>query len=275
MTPAPNQTQSFRDLHKPGDPFVLANVWDSGSAKLLAALGAQALATSSAGHAFTLGVKDMGEIRRAQSLSHAHELASATNLPLSADLENGYGHSPIDVAETIRMAGKAGVAGCCIEDTALPEKIPYDFNFAVERISAAVDAARALDEDFVLTARADGVMTGQYDTDEAIRRIRAFEAVGADVLYVPLPPSMDDLARICSSVKAPVNALAAGQFAQFTVTDYANIGVARISIGSAMARITHAAIVQSAKEIFGKGDFSSFLNGIGGDEVESLFDSIK
>ncbi len=275
MTYSPNQTPSFRELHKPGVPFVLANVWDSGSAKLFAALGAQALATTSAGYAFTLGVKDMGEITRTQSLKHAHELASATNLPLSADLENGYGHSPVDVAETIRMASKAGIAGCCIEDTALPEKTPYDFDFAVERISAAVDTARSLDEDFVLTARADGVMTGQYDTDEAIRRIQAFEAVGADVLYVPLPPSMDDLARICSSVKRPVNALAAGPFAKYTITEFANIGVARISLGSAMARVTHATIVQSAKEIFSEGDFSSFLNGMGGDEVESLFDSIK
>jgi 2-methylisocitrate lyase-like PEP mutase family enzyme len=275
MTPSPRQTPSFRELHKPGEPFVLANVWDSGSAKLFAALGAQALATTSAGHAFTLGVKDMGAISRVESLKHAHELVGATHLPLSADLENGYGHSPIDVATTIRMAGNAGVAGCCIEDTALPNKMPYDFDFAVERISAAVDAVRKLDEDFVLTARADGVMTGQYDTDEAIRRIQAFEAAGADVLYVPLPPSMEDLARICKSVKAPVNALAAGQFAQYTVADYANIGIARISLGSAMARVTHATIVNSAKEIFAKGDFSSFLNGISSAEVEDLFDSIE
>jgi 2-methylisocitrate lyase-like PEP mutase family enzyme len=275
MTPSPRQTPSFRELHKPGEPFVLANVWDSGSAKLFAALGAQALATTSAGHAFTLGVKDMGGISRVESLKHAHELVGATHLPLSADLENGYGHSPIDVATTIRMAGNAGVAGCCIEDTALPNKMPYDFDFAVERISAAVDAIRKLDEDFVLTARADGVMTGQYDTDEAIRRIQAFEAAGADVLYVPLPPSMEDLARICKSVKAPVNALAAGQFAQYTVADYANIGIARISLGSAMARVTHATIVNSAKEIFAKGDFSSFLNGISSAEVEDLFESIE
>jgi len=275
MTHSPRQTPSFRELHKSGEPFVLANVWDSGSAKLFSALGAQALATTSAGHAFTLGVKDMGGVSRADSLKHAHELVGATHLPLSADLENGYGHSPIDVATTIRMAGHAGVAGCCIEDTALPNKMPYDFDFAVERISAAVDAVRALDEDFVLTARADGVMNGQYDMDEAIRRIQAFEAAGADVLYVPLPPSMDDLARICKSVSAPVNALAAGQFAQYTIADYANIGVARISLGSAMARVTHATIVNSAKEILGEGNFSSFLNGISGAEVEDLFDSIE
>lgn len=272
MTPPSNQPLSFRELHQPGEPFIMANAWDAGSAKLFAALGAQALATTSAGHAFTLGVKDMGEISRSQSLSHAHELVRATNLPLSADLENGYGHSPVDVADTIRLAAKAGVAGCCIEDTALPDKIPYNFDFAVERINAAVDAVRELDKDFVLTARADGVMTGQYDTDEAIRRIQAFEAAGADVLYVPLPPSMEELARICKSVKSPVNALVAGEFVRYSVADYANIGVARISFGSSMARVTHAAIVNSAKEIFSKGDFSSFLNSISGDEVEGLFD---
>jgi len=270
-----NLTTSFRELHQPGNPFVLANVWDAGSAKLFAALGAQALATTSAGHAFTLGVKDMGEISRAQSLEHARELAGTTSLPLSADLENGYGHSPLEVADTIRLAAATGIAGCCIEDTALPDERPYDFDLAVERISAAVEAARELENDFVLTARADGVMTGHYDTDEAIRRIQAFEAVGADVLYVPLPPSMEDLKRICRSVKAPVNALAAGQFVNYTLMDFANIGVARISLGSAMARVTHAAIVNSAKQIFSSGDFSSFSNGISAAEVEGLFDTLR
>jgi len=266
---------SFRELHQPGTPFVLANVWDAGSAKLFTALGAQALATTSAGHAFTLGVKDMGRITRTQSLEHVRDLVGTSSLPLSADLENGYGHSPVDVADTIRLAAAAGAAGGCIEDTALPDMAPYDFDFSVERISAAVDAARALNSDFVLTARADGIMTGFYDTDEAIRRIQAFEAVGADVLYVPLPPSMDDLERICKSVAAPVNALVAGKFVSYTTSDFANIGVARISLGSAMARVTHAAIINSAKEIFSHGDFSSFENGISGVEVENLFDMIK
>jgi len=152
----------------------------------------------------------MKEISRSQSLEHARELAGATHLPLSADLENGYGHSPVDVAATIRMAGNAGVAGCCIEDTALPNKMPYGCDFAVERISAAVYAARSLYKDFVLTARADGLMNGQYDTDEAIRRIQAFEAAGADVLYAPTPRPLEDLAHIYKSVSSTVNALAAG-----------------------------------------------------------------
>ncbi len=273
MTSSATQT-SFRELHQPGNPFILANAWDVGSAKLFAALGAKAIATTSAGHAFTLGVKDMGHISLEQTLKHSSDLIAATPLPVSGDFENGYGHSPETVAATIQAAGDIGLAGCCIEDTALPDKTPYDFSLAVERIEAAMDAAQSLEKDFVLTARADGVMNGQYNTQEAIRRIQAFESVGADVLYVPLPPSMQDLERICQSVNTPVNALAAGDFAKQTLADFANIGAARVSLGSALARVTHAAIVNSSKVMFEQGDFSSFLLGVGGDEIERLFDQV-
>jgi 2-methylisocitrate lyase-like PEP mutase family enzyme len=265
---------TFRDLHIPGKPFILANAWDIGSAKMLAALGAKALATTSAGHAFTLGVKDMGDITREQSLAHSIDLIGATSLPVSGDFENGYGHSPDEVAQTIQLAGEAGLAGCCIEDTMLPSSTPYEFAIGVERIEAAVQASRSLDNDFVLAARADGILTGQYDTAEAIRRLRAFEQVGADVLYAPIPPSMEDLADICRSVSAPVNALAAGRFAKYTVEDFANIGVARISLGSALSRVTHTAIMNSARQMFDAGDFSSFERTISGPQVEALFDKV-
>ena len=265
-------TPTFRELHVPGKPFILANAWDIGSAKMLAALGAKALATTSAGHAFTLGVKDMGEITREQSLAHSAELVGATVLPVSGDLENGYGHSPDEVAKTIILAAEAGLAGCCIEDSALPSLTPYEFAPAVERIEAAVQAARSLDEDFVLAARADGIMTGQYDTAEAIRRLQAFEKAGADVLYAPLPPSMEDLAQICKSVSAPVNALAAGKFAAYKVADFANIGVARISLGSALARVTHTAIANSARQMFEGGDFTSFTDTIGATGIDELIE---
>jgi 2-methylisocitrate lyase-like PEP mutase family enzyme len=265
-------SSAFRDLHIPGKPFILANAWDIGSAKLLAALGAKALATTSAGHAFTLGVKDMGDITRQQSISHSKELIGATSLPVSGDLENGYGHSPDDVVETIKQAGEAGLAGCCIEDSGLPDTTPYEFTIAVGRIEAAAQAARSLKKDFVLAARADGIMNRHYDTKEAIRRLQAFEKVGADVLYAPLPPSMDDLAEICRSVKAPVNALAAGSFAKFNVEEFASIGVARISLGSALSRVIHTAIINSASQMFESGDFSSFVGACGGAEVEALFD---
>ncbi len=265
-------TPSFRDLHQPGKPFILANAWDAGSAKVLTALGAKAIATTSAGHAFTMGLKDMGHISRQQSLDHCRDLISATPLPVSGDLENGYGETSSEVAETIRLAGEVGLAGACIEDVQLPDTEPYPFAEAVERIEVAVDATRTLPNDFVLTARADGVMNGKYDTSEAIRRIQAFSAVGADVLYVPLPPSMADLARICRSVDAPVTALAAGSFVTHELTEYANIGVARISLGSSLARLTHAVMIRSAQAMLGKGDFSSLLEGISGGEVEALFD---
>lgn len=263
---------SFRDMHVPGKPFILANAWDAGSTKLLVAMGAQAIGTTSAGHAFAIGVKDMGDITREQSIAHAKDIVAASALPVSGDLENGYGDTPRDVALTIQMAAEAGLAGCCIEDTKFPTNAPYEFSFAVERIEAAVHAARALDQDFVLVARADGIMNANYTTAEAIRRLQAFEAVGADVLYAPMPPSMDDLALICRSVKAPVNALAAGGFAKYKIKDFANIGVARISLGSALSRVTHTAIIDSAKQMFESGDFSSFEGKVGGGQVEALFD---
>jgi len=265
---------TFRDLHIPGSPFILANAWDIGSAKLLAAMGAKALASTSAGHAFTLGQKDMGDITRKQSLHHCADLVGATHLPVSGDLENGYGHTIDDVVETIKGAAAVGLAGCCIEDSQLPSSTPYAFSTAVERIEAAAQAAKSLDKDFVLAARADGVMNGHYDTKEAIRRLRAFEEAGADVLYAPIPPSMEALAEICKSVNAPVNALAAGPFAKYSLQDFANIGVARISLGSALSRVIHSAIIDSARQMFEDGDFSSFLGKAKAGEVEALFDQV-
>ena len=268
------QPLSFRDLHQAGKPFILANAWDAGSAKVLAALGAKAIASTSGGHAFTLGLKDMGHISREQSLDHCQALIEATPLPVSGDLENGYGDSPVEVAETIRLAAEAGLAGGCIEDVILPSMAAYPFTDAVARIEAAADAAKAAQKatgDFVLTARADGIMNGVYDSKEAIRRIKAFEQVGADVIYVPLPPSFDTLARICKAVELPVNALAAGSFVERPIRDYANAGVARISLGSSLARLTHATLIASAQQLFGEGDFSSLAGGISGSEVEALF----
>ncbi|MCT4654694.1 MAG: isocitrate lyase/phosphoenolpyruvate mutase family protein [Cohaesibacter sp.] len=251
------QTSTFRALHQPGNPFILANAWDKGSARMLASMGAKAIATSSAAHAFTLGKPDMGHVSRSEAISHAQDLAAATPLPVSGDLENGYGDSPQDVAETILKAAEAGLAGACIEDTCLPSDRPYEFAKAVERIEAAVEIARNLKSDFVLTARADGVMLGTYDVKEAIRRLQAFEKAGADCLYAPAPGSLEAQAEICRAVSAPVNALAAGPFMQHSVQDFANIGVARISLGSALARATHRIILDAGKAMFGEGDFTA------------------
>lgn len=260
----------FRALHRPGNPFVLANAWDAGSARVLAALGAEAIGTSSAAHAFVLGRPDGGHVTRDESLAHAEELVAATPLPVSGDFENGYGRDPETVAETVRLAADAGLAGISIEDTNLPGTGSYERGLAVERIEAAVAAARALPDDFVLLARADGVMNGTYDVDEGLARLQAYEAVGADALYLPLPPGLDDLRRICASVSKPVNALAAGPFTAVSRQAFAEAGVARISLGSALARATHRVIVDATRAFLEEGDFTPLGRGIGGGEVDGL-----
>ncbi len=261
---------TFRDLHQRSNPFILANAWDAGSAKMLAGLGAQAIATSSGAHAFTLGRPDMGTITRDETLAHAQDLIATVNIPVSGDFENGFGDDPDTCAETVRLAGEIGLAGICIEDIALPETTAYGHDLSIERIRAAASAARALPNDFMLVARADGVMNGEYDIEEAIKRLRGFEEAGADCLYVPQPASMDDLARICAATTLPVNALAAGPYAKVSRAQFAAIGVARISIGAALARVTHRAIHDAATDMFGDGDFSALTNTLPADQLEKL-----
>ncbi|MEM8882420.1 MAG: isocitrate lyase/phosphoenolpyruvate mutase family protein [Pseudomonadota bacterium] len=261
---------SFRELHKPGDPFILANAWDIGSAKMLAALGAPAIATSSAAHAFTMGRPDGGHVTRDEALTHAQDLVAAVNVPVSGDFENGFGHSPETCAETVRLSAEVGLAGICIEDAALPDDASYPFDEAVERIRAASAAARALPNDFVLVARADGVLNGHYDIEEALRRIIAFDAAGADCLYVPIPKTMGDLARVIAATDKPVNVLVAGPYAKEGRAHYAAMGAARLSLGSALARVTHKAIYDAAEAMFGPGDFGPLLNGISGGKIDKL-----
>jgi 2-methylisocitrate lyase-like PEP mutase family enzyme len=262
--------EQFRDLHQRGNPFVLANAYDLGSAKVLAALGAQALGTTSNGHAFSLGRTDMGNITRDEALAHAQSIVAATPLPVSGDLENGYGEAPETVGETVRLAAEIGLAGCSIEDTNMADLGYYDFDLSVERIRAASAAARALPHDFVLVARADGIMNAAYDIDEAIRRLRAFDEAGADCLYAPMPATLADLQRICDATAKPVNVLAVGQYAGISRAQYAEMGVARISLGSGLARVTHAALINSARRILSDGDFSDILNAAPSSEVADL-----
>ncbi|MCZ4271068.1 isocitrate lyase/PEP mutase family protein [Maritalea porphyrae] len=265
-----SQPSDFRKLHQSGDPFILANAWDIGSARMMESLGAKAVATSSAALAFVQGVGDLGEISRDDALAHADELNRAVNVPLNGDFENGFGPTLDDVVKTIKASDTIGIAGCGIEDMDLPTTEPYAFERAVERIEAAAEAARALPYDFVLTARADGVMHAKYDLDEAIRRLQAFQKAGADVLFAPMPGTIDDVARICREVEGPINAICAGPFTQNTVAEFANVGVARISLGSSLARITHRAIFDAATAMFGDGDLSLLGNSISGDQIEKL-----
>jgi 2-methylisocitrate lyase-like PEP mutase family enzyme len=262
--------ETFRSLHVPGDPCLMVNVWDRGAAKMMQGMGAKALATSSAAHAFTMGRPDGGTVTRDEALAHAAEILSVVTVPVQGDFENGFGDDPETCAETVRLSAELGLAGICIEDIALPANTPYAFDLAVERIAAASAAARALPNDFMLTARADGIMWGQYDTDEAIRRLRAFAKAGADCLYAPLPPDMDALARICAATDLPVNALVVGRFARQIRADFAKIGVARLSLGSTLARITHRAMHDAATQMFDAGDFAALRKSINGNVIDDL-----
>lgn len=268
----PDIGATFRALHVPGEPFILANAWDVGSAQMLAARGAQAIGTSSAAYAFTLGQRDGGDLSRDQHLAHAQTLVAATPLPVQGDFENGFGDAPDICAETVRLSAEAGLAGICIEDTALPAQSAYDFDLAVERVRAAAAAARALPRDFFFVARADGLLTGAYGQAEAIRRIRAFAEAGADGVYAPMPASVDDLAELVKATDKPFNALAAGPFAQLSLAEFAAMGVARVSLGSALARVTHRAIDDAAHALFSAGDFTPLTRGMSGDAVDDLLE---
>ena len=262
--------QAFHDLHQAGC-FVIPNPWDTGSARMMAALGAQALATSSAAHAFTLGRADMGGVTRDEALAHAEMMVAATPLPVSGDFENGFGDAPEAVAETVRLAAEAGLSGISIEDTQMVAGTPaYAFDLSVDRIRAAAAAARALGRPFILCARADGVMNGSYPLTEAIRRLQAFEAAGADLLYLPVPPGKAELAQLLASVTKPVNALAAGPLKSLTVAELAAMGVRRISTGSQIARLTHAAIRDSLSAMLGQGSFAPLAGAAAGNEIDDL-----
>lgn len=262
--------QAFHDLHQRGC-FVIPNPWDRGSARMMAALGARALATSSAAHAFTLGRPDMGGVSRDEALAHAADLLAATDLPVSGDFENGFGDAPEVVAETVRLAAEAGLSGISVEDTQMTPGTPaYPFDLAVERIRAGAAAARALGRPFVFCARADGVMNGAYDLATGIRRLRAFEGAGADLLYLPVPPGREELAQVLASVTKPVNALAAGPLKSLTVAELAAMGVRRISTGSQIARLTHAAIRDATAAMLGQGSFAPLAGTASGDEIDAF-----
>ena len=240
--------QRFRELHE--TPFVIPNPWDAGSAKLLAAAGFEALATTSAGYAGTLGRLD-GAVTREEVLAHARDLVAATPLPVSADLENGFGHTPEAVAETIGLAADTGLAGGSIEDYGGEEEGLYDLGLAVERIQAAVEANRALAHPMVLTARAENHFRGHPDLADTIARLQAFEEAGADVLYAPGLTSPDELRQVTSNVGRPVNALVLPGGP--SVPELYEIGVMRVSTGSGLFMATQAALLEAADELRGPG----------------------
>jgi len=250
----------FQALHKRPEPFVIGNPWDAGTARILAGLGFPALSTTSAGLAFTLGRRDgTASVSREEALANARLIVEATALPVAADLENGYGHAPEDAAETIRLAAEtAGLVGGSIEDASGdPEKPIYEFDHAVERIAAAVEAARALSFPFMLVARAENYLHGRRDLDDTIRRLQAYEAAGASVLYAPGITQADDIRTVCASVSKPVNVLMGIKGAPaLSVQELGALGVRRISLGSGFSRAALTSFYRAAREVADHGTFT-------------------
>jgi 2-methylisocitrate lyase-like PEP mutase family enzyme len=257
--------ERFRALHARPGAFVIPNPWDAGTARVLAGLGFEALTTTSAGLAFTLARPDgAGAVTRDETLANARAIAEATDLPVAADLENGFGHSPEAVAETIRRAGEeAGLVGGSIEDsTGDPSHPIYDFPLAVERVAAAARAARALPFPFVLVGRAENFLHGRPDLDDTIRRLQAFESAGADALYAPGVTRAEDIRTLCRSVGKPVNVLMGLRGATLSVPELSGLGVRRISVGAALNRVALGAFVRAAREMKEHGTFTFVNEGI-------------
>jgi 2-methylisocitrate lyase-like PEP mutase family enzyme len=248
------RAQKFKTLHERAGAFVIPNPWDIGSARLLAGLGFEALATTSAGAANALGLLD-GELQRQQVIEHRRVIAAATDLPVNADLENCFAHEPKQAAQTIRLAAEAGVVGGSIEDyTGDASKPIYDFELAVERVRAAAEMAQSLDFPFLLTARAENFLHGRRDLDDTIRRLQAFEAAGANVLYAPGLTTLEQVRTVTRSVTKPVNVLGV-MVAGATVAQLADAGAKRISVGGALARAAVTALIRAATQLRDQGSF--------------------
>ncbi|GAA2508053.1 isocitrate lyase/phosphoenolpyruvate mutase family protein [Streptomyces gobitricini] len=249
------KAEEFRALHAADRPFVVANPWDAGTARVLTGLGFSALATTGAGFAYSLGRPD-GRAGREEILGNAAAIVGATHLPVSADLESGFGETPDDVAETVRLAARAGLVGGSVEDSTGRADDPIrTLEEAVERVAAAVAAARELDFPFMVTARAENFFLGRPDLPDTIRRLRAYEEAGADVLYAPALPDASAVRAVCSSVGRPVNVLMGGAL-RLSVAELGELGVRRVSVGSAMSRAAFGALVRAAEEIRDQGTFA-------------------
>jgi 2-methylisocitrate lyase-like PEP mutase family enzyme len=258
----------FLALHRPGAPLLMPNAWDAGSARLLESLGFQALATTSSGHAATLGRLD-GQVTRDEALAHSADLVAATSLPVSADLENGFADDPAGVAQTVRMAVEAGLAGCSIEDYTGREDDPiYSVEAATERVAAAVEASHEL----VLTARSENYLHGRQDLDDTIGRLRAYADAGADVLYAPGLRSIEEIRAVVAAVDRPVNVLALPGAP--SVSELAEAGVARVSVGGAFAFAALGGAVEAARELLEQGTYGFWERAaVGAKAVRSAFGS--
>ena len=276
MNAMPTQLEKgteFRALHQREGAFIIPNPWDIGSARLLAHLGFEALATTSGGYACSMGQRDY-TIGREAMIAHVATLASATTLPVSADLENGFADEPEIAAQTIRLAGAAGAVGGSIEDaTGRAEQPIYEHALAAERVRAAAESAHALGFPFTLTARAENYLNGRRDLGDTIKRLQAYQQAGADVLYAPGVNSKDDIAALVSSVDRPVNVLMGLKGVSLSLAELSALGVKRISVGSALARSAYSAFLRASREMREHGTFTFAEEAASGREIGDLFDT--
>ncbi len=269
--PSPAEKRAtFHKLHAQGC-FVIPNPWDVGSARYLQGLGFKALATTSAGFAFTQGLAD-GAVPRAMMLAHFREIAAVTDVPLNADFEGGYADAPEGVAESVKLCVETGVAGLSIEDSTSDPAVPlYDFELALARVRAARAAIDAVGGDVVFTARSEGFIRGRPDLEETVRRLKAFAAAGADCLYAPGIKTRGEIAAVVKAVAPkPVNFLMSTA-TELTVNDLATLGVRRISLGGTLARVAWSAVIRAAREIAATGKFNSLAGTIANPELNAFF----
>ncbi|MEL7490513.1 MAG: isocitrate lyase/phosphoenolpyruvate mutase family protein [Pseudomonadota bacterium] len=253
-----SKAETFKALHQTGAPFIMPNPWDAGSARILEHACFQALATTSAGFALTLGREDYG-VTREEALAHAATIAASVDVPVSADFENGFGPTPEDAAETIRQAAKTELAGGSIEDSTGDDEQPiFEEALAVERIAAAAEVAQKTG--FVLTARAEALLHGHAKLEDVIRQLQKYSDAGADILFAPGLPDLTAVKQVCASIDKPVNVLVMGELTKCSVEDLAGAGVARISVGSGLAWSAYAALASDAAEIMRAQEFGTLRN---------------
>lgn len=274
--PQQSKAASFKALHMRSGIFVIPNPWDAGSAKMLTSLGFEALATTSAGLAFSLGKPDgEGVITREETFKNVQAIIAATHLPVAADLENGFGDDPRTCAETILLAAKTGLAGGSIEDaTGRPHDPIYSFELSVERVKAAVEAVKSLAFPFTLTARAENLIYGRQDLTDTIRRLQAYAEAGANVLFAPGLQTREEIETVVKAVAPhPINVVMGLSNADFTLNELADLGVKRVSLGSSLARAAYGAFFRAAEEISKKGSFDFAHEAISYSTINALFKS--